>query len=81
MPSATYFRRRAKACWLLAQIEDEPAESRRYRAMALDCMTKAHELELDEFQLRIMPILREWSPGKTSGKKTKAASVGWPYRR
>ena len=76
MPSAAYFRRRAKACWSLAQIDEEPVESRRYRALAFDCLTKARELELDEFQLRIMPIRQEWRPGMTSRKKTKAASVG-----
>jgi hypothetical protein len=81
MPSATYFRRRAKACWSMAQIDGEPADSRRYRAMALDCLIKARELELDEFQLRIMPIRREWRPCKTSGKNTKVAPAGGPVRR
>jgi hypothetical protein len=76
MPNAAYFRRRAKACRSLAEIDDEPVESRRYRAMALDCMTKARELELDELQLRIMPIRQEWRPSKTSSERTKVVPVG-----
>jgi hypothetical protein len=76
MPSAAYYRRRARSLRSLAQIDLDPAESRRYQAMAVDCMTKAREMELDEFQLRIMPIRKAWRPPRKSGKRTKAASTG-----
>jgi hypothetical protein len=80
MPSAVYFRRRADIHWSLAQIDSEPAESRRHRARALDCMTKARELDLDELQSRVMPIRDEWRPAGNSEKRTKAAPVGGPRR-
>jgi hypothetical protein len=60
----------------LAQTDLDSAESQRYQAMAVDCMTKACEIELDEFQLRIMPIRKEWRPHKKSRNRTKAASTG-----
>ena len=62
MPSAAYFRSRAESHWSLVQIDGGSFESRHHRAMALDCMAKARELDLDEFQSRIMPIRDEWRP-------------------
>jgi hypothetical protein len=60
MPSAVYFRRLAESHRLSAQIE--PVESQQHRAMALDCMSKARELDLDAFQSRVMPIRDKWRP-------------------
>jgi hypothetical protein len=63
MPSAAYFRRRADLLVArLANIDGDPVESRRYRRMALDCSAKARELDLDEFQLRVMPVTKECTP-------------------
>jgi hypothetical protein len=72
MPSAVYFRRLAESHRLLAKIE--PVESEQHRAMALDCMTKARELDLDAFQSQLMPIRDEWRPSGIQ-KRTKAAPV------
>jgi hypothetical protein len=71
MPSAAYFRRRADLLVAgLANIDGDPVESRRYRRMALDCLAKARELELDEFRLRVMPVTEEWhSCGRKSGRE------------
>jgi len=69
MPSAAYFRRRAETCWSLSQIDGDPVASSRYRRMALDCLAKARELDLDEFQSRVMPVREEWHSRRKSGKE------------
>jgi hypothetical protein len=76
MPSAAYFHREAETWWSLAKTDGDPFASRRYRAMALDCIAKAHELGIDELQSRVMPISEDWHPATNSGTRTKAASVG-----
>jgi len=62
MPSAAYFRRQAETCWSLSRIDRDPAASRRYRRMALDCLAKARELDIDEFQSRVMPVRKNGNP-------------------
>jgi hypothetical protein len=74
MPSAAYFRRRAETCWSLAHIGGDPVASRRYRQMALDCLAKAHELDIDEFQSRVMPVREEWC----SRRKIRKRKIGGP---
>ena len=78
MPSAAYFRRRADllvARLRLAHTDGDPVASRRYRPMALDCLAKARELDIDEFRSRIMPVIREeWHHRRKSGKKNRGPS-------
>ena len=69
MPSAAYFRRRAETYWTLAHIGGDPVASRHSRRMALDCLAKARELDLDEFQSRLMPATEEWTPAGTPEKE------------
>ena len=76
MPSAAYFRRRADLLVArLAHTDGDPVASRRYGRMALDCLAKARELDIDEFRSGVMPVIREeWHHRRKSGKKNRGPS-------
>jgi hypothetical protein len=78
MPNAAYFHRRAKACRSLAEIDNELSESLRYAALAIDCTAKAHELDIDELQSKMMPSAADWYPGERAEEKEKKNKIALP---
>jgi hypothetical protein len=76
MPAEALYHAERDTWWSLAQTDQEPGASQCYKAVALDCMAKARELDIDKLQSRTMPNRKEWRSSSHSGNGRKATSIG-----